>query len=126
MRALPALVADVVAIVIFAILGRSSHDETNTLLGVLGTAWPFLVGALVGHAISRATGLRSDPTAWRPGVVVWVSTLVLGMLLRVGSGATAAWTFIVVASIVLAVFLLGWRGIVRLVHRARSRTAARL
>lgn len=127
MKALPALVVDVVAIVVFAILGRSSHAEANTLFGVLGTAWPFLAGAVVGHLLcSLVAVLRGDPTSWRPGVVVWASTLVIGMVLRVASGDTAAWSFVVVASIVLAAFLLGWRGLFRLVERARTRTDALL
>jgi hypothetical protein len=122
-KALPALVVDVVAVVVFAILGRSSHAEANTLLGVLGTAWPFLVGAAVGHLLCRLSGdLRGDPTGWRPGLVVWASTLLVGMVLRVISGDTAAWSFVLVASIVLALFLLGWRTVLRLVRRARNRT----
>jgi hypothetical protein len=122
-KALPALVVDVVAVVVFAILGRSSHAEANTLLGVLGTAWPFLVGAAVGHLLCRLSGdLRGDPTGWRPGLVVWTSTVLIGMVLRVISGDTAAWSFVLVASIVLALFLLGWRTVLRLVRRARNRT----
>jgi hypothetical protein len=124
-KAFPALLVDVVAIVVFAILGRSSHAEANTLLGVLGTAWPFLVGAVVGHGLCRAAGgLRDDPTGRRAGAVVWVGTVVVGMLLRVVSGDTAAWPFVLVASIVLAAFLLGWRTVVRLARRARTRTGA--
>ena len=124
-KALPALVVDIVAVTVFAILGRSSHEEANTLLGVLGTAWPFLIGVVVGHLLCRAAAdLRGDPTGWRPGLAVWASTLVVGMVLRVASGDTAAWSFILVASIVLALFLLGWRTVVRLVHRARTRPGA--
>lgn len=120
-----ALVVDVVAIMVFAILGRSSHAEQNTLLGVLGTAWPFLIAAAIGHLICRVVGsLRTDPTQWRYGLLVWATTLVLGMLLRVAAGATAAWPFILVATLVLAAFLLGWRAIIRLVHRARQRANA--
>ena len=122
-KALPALVADIVAVTVFAILGRSSHEEANTLLGVLSTAWPFLVGAVVGHLLCRVVAdLRGDPTGWRPGLAVWASTLLVGMVLRLTSGDTAAWSFVLVASIVLALFLLGWRTVVRLVHRARTRT----
>jgi hypothetical protein len=44
------------------------------------------------------------------------------MVLRVISGDTAAWSFVLVASIVLALFLLGWRTVLRLVRRARNRT----
>ena len=127
MKALPALVADVVAILVFAILGRSSHDEANTLLGVLGTAWPFLVGALVGHVLCFVISpLRGDQASWRPGLMVWIATLVGGMLLRLSSGDTAAWSFVVVASIVLATFLVGWRILFGVVQRARTRTDARV
>ncbi|MFT4164157.1 MAG: DUF3054 domain-containing protein [Microlunatus sp.] len=123
MRYLPALVVDVVAITVFAILGRRSHDEAGTLFEVLGTAWPFLAGAVIGHATCWAVvALRPDPAGWRPGIVVWAGTLVLGMLLRLASGSTAAWPFVIVAGITLAVFLLGWRGIFRLVQRARARS----
>lgn len=126
MRYLPALVVDVVAIIAFAIVGRRSHDEGGTLFEVLGTAWPFLAGALIGHAICWAVAaLRHDQAAWRPGAVVWASTMVLGMLLRLASGSSAAWPFVLVAGITLAVFLLGWRGIFRLVQRARASTSAR-
>jgi hypothetical protein len=124
-KALSALVVDVVAVVVFAILGRSSHNEADTLLGVLGTAWPFLVGAIIGHVVCRLVpGLRGDQTAWRPGLVVWAGTLVLGLVLRVSAGDTAAWSFVIVASIVLVVFLLGWRTVLRLVRRARTRSTA--
>ncbi|HEU5487003.1 MAG TPA: DUF3054 domain-containing protein [Microlunatus sp.] len=121
MKALPALVVDVVAIVVFAILGRSTHDEANTLLGVLGTAWPFLVGALLGHAICWLVApLRGDQASWRPGLAVWAGTLLAGLVLRVTSGDTAAWSFVLVAGVVLALFLLGWRVIFRLVQRTRT------
>ncbi len=125
MKALPAFVVDVVAILVFAILGRSSHDEANTLLGVLGTAWPFLAGALIGHAVCwLAAPLRGDATAGLSGLVVWAGTLVGGVVLRVSSGDTAAWTFIVVAGVVLALLLVGWRRLFRVVQRARTRTDA--
>lgn len=127
MKTLPAFVVDVVAIVVFAILGRSSHAEQNTLLGVLGTAWPFLAGALAGHLICRLVApLRGDPAGWRPGLLVWASTLAGGMVLRVASGGTAAWPFVLVAGVVLAGFLLGWRVVYRLVQRARARADARV
>lgn len=124
-KALPALLVDVVAILVFAILGRSSHAEASTLLGVLGTAWPFLTGALAGHALCRLIAARRDaPSGWRSGVLVWAGTVVVGLLLRVASGDTAAWSFVVVAGIVLAVLLLGWRAVLRLVQRARTRADA--
>jgi hypothetical protein len=45
-------------------------------------------------------------------VIVWISTVVVGMLLRKASSASVAGPFVVVASTVTAVFLLGWRAVV--------------
>ena len=40
------LATDLVLVVVFAGIGRSSHGES--LSGIFVTAWPFLVGALLG------------------------------------------------------------------------------
>lgn len=120
MRIWPALAADVICVLVFAIVGRSSHGESTDLLGVLQTAWPFLAGYAVGLALAR--GWRA-PLARSTGAAVWVGTVAGGMLLRALTGAGTAWSFVVVATIVLALLLLGWRGIVALVYRARSRSS---
>jgi len=49
-----------------------------------------------------------------------VVTVVGGMLLRIATGDTAETPFIIVASLVLALFLLGWRLITLLVRRYRT------
>jgi hypothetical protein len=57
---------------------------------------------------------RFDATAlWPTGVLVWLGTLCGGMLLRVVSGQGTAFSFILVAATVLALFLLGWRAAVK-------------
>jgi hypothetical protein len=43
------------------------------------------------------------------------------MLLRVASNQGVQLSFVIVASVVLGVFLLGWRAIALLVKRSRSR-----
>lgn len=112
------LVTDVVAILIFCALGRRSHDEGVNVNGIATTAWPFLTGTALGWLLSRGW---QRPTAVVPtGVVVWVSTVVVGMLLRKATSASVAGAFVVVASTVTAVFLLGWRGAFELVARRRS------
>jgi peptidoglycan/LPS O-acetylase OafA/YrhL len=121
-RIWPALAADVICILVFAIVGRSSHDESTNLTGVLHTAWPFLAGYLVGLLVSR--GWRA-PLARPVAVTVWVSTVAVGMLLRALTGAGVQLSFVIVASIVLAAMLLGWRGVFSLVQRARSRSGQR-
>lgn len=117
-RSLKWLGVDIVAVLVFCALGRRSHDEGVNISGVAATAWPFLTGTLVGWLVSR--GWRR-PTAVAPtGVIVWVSTVVVGMVLRKASSASVAAAFIIVASTVTAVLLLGWRAAVGLAGRRRS------
>lgn len=103
---------------VFCAVGRRSHAEGLTLSGVAETAWPFLTGTAVGWLASRAW---RQPTAVVPtGVIVWLSTVVVGMLLRKASSAGVAASFVVVASTVTALLLLGWRAGVALSARRRS------
>jgi hypothetical protein len=109
---------DVVAVLIFCALGRRSHDEGADISGLAATAWPFLSGTALGWLLSR--GWRR-PTALVPtGVVVWISTVLVGMALRAATSAGVAWAFVVVASTVTAAFLLGWRAVFEFVARRRS------
>ena len=118
MRIWPALAADVICVLVFAIVGRSNHAESADLLGVLHTAWPFLAGYLGGLLLAR--GWRA-PLARPVAVTVWLATVALGMVLRLLSGAGVQLSFVVVTAVVLGVMLLGWRGVVALVRRARLR-----
>lgn len=101
------VVADAVAVIVFCAVGRRSHAEGLTVAGVAETAWPFLSGTLAGWCASR--GWR-NPTALAPtGVTVWLSTVIVGMVLRKATSQGVAVSFIVVASLVTALLLLGWR-----------------
>jgi Protein of unknown function (DUF3054) len=117
---LPAIAVDVICILVFAIVGRSSHQEAPDLLGVAHTAWPFLAGSLFGTLIGR-TWRR--PYALTSGVAVWLGTVIGGMTLRMLTGAGVQLSFVVVASIVLGLLILGWRAGLRLIQRARAKTA---
>ncbi|OUS95630.1 DUF3054 domain-containing protein [Rhodococcus sp. NCIMB 12038] len=121
---LPALALDVVLVIVFCAIGRRSHDEANALAGLATTAWPFLSGLAVGWLATVALYRdKFDAFLIVPtGIVVWLSTLVVGMLLRVVSGQGTAFSFIIVAGTVLAVFLLGWRAVAKIVTRARATT----
>jgi membrane protein implicated in regulation of membrane protease activity len=50
-----------------------------------------------------------------------VAAVVLGMLLRRLTGDGTAWPFVVVATVVLAALLLGWRAAVRVVRSRELR-----
>jgi Protein of unknown function (DUF3054) len=118
MQRLVWLVMDVIGVLVFCAVGRRSHDEGLTITGVATTAWPFLTGTVIGWLASR--GWRR-PTAVVPtGVVVWLFTVVVGMVLRKASSAGVAASFVVVAASVTAVLLLGWRVAVGLTLRHRS------
>ena len=120
-----ALLLDVALVLVFAAVGRASHDESSPVLGVLSTAWPFLVGTGLGWLVVRVVR-RSWPLDVAPGVTVWFATVLVGMLLRHAIGSGTAPSFVVVASVVLAVFLLGWRAVgAYAVRRARVRRPAR-
>lgn len=114
---------DVVLVVAFAIIGRSTHEAGLDLAGVWGTAWPFLAGLVLGWVVALAW--RHPLAVWPTGVAVWAGTFVAGMLLRMASGQGVAVAFIIVAALTLAVLLIGWRGIVLVARRgSRVRTGA--
>ncbi|MCU1696724.1 MAG: rane protein [Mycobacterium sp.] len=110
-----ALLADVVCVVVFCTIGRRSHAEGITIAGVAETAWPFLAGTAVGWLAARAW---RQPAALAPtGLTIWLSTVVIGMLLRKATSAGTAVSFVVVASLVTAILLLGWRAAVSALAR---------
>jgi Protein of unknown function (DUF3054) len=110
-----ALTADVVCVLVFCAIGRRSHAEGLTVSGIAETAWPFLTGTGVGWLLARAWRAPVSPVP--TGLVVWVCTVVVAMLLRKATSQGTAASFIVVASITTAVLLLGWRGVATLAAR---------
>ncbi len=120
-RRIPALaiVADVVAVVVFAAIGRMSHAEPDDLLGLLATAAPFLVGVA---AMWATPYVRAHPVRARAALTVWAGTVVIGLLLRAGFTERLPLSFAVVTTISLAVLMLGWRALSAAVTvRARQR-----
>jgi hypothetical protein len=102
-----ALLADVACVLVFCAIGRRSHAEGITVAGVAETAWPFLSGTAAGWLAARAWQRPTAPTP--TGIVVWLSTVIVGMLLRKATSAGTAFSFVVVASLSTAILLLGWR-----------------
>lgn len=114
------IAGDVVAVLAFAAIGRASHAEGITLSGLAHTAWPFLVGLAVGWIVILAARLRGEQV-WPAGVVVWGSTVVIGLALRGLSGAGLSGLFPVIAGISLAVVLLAPRAIASFVSGRSNR-----
>ena len=102
---------DVLAVVLFAAVGRRSHAEGVTVVGVRWVAWPFLVGLVLGWCLTRAW---ARPLAlWPVAVASWLLSVAVGMGLRYWTGAGTALPFVVVATVVLGLLMLGWRPVVR-------------
>ena len=118
----PGLVAvvDLLCVLVFAAVGRASHDEAVGPAGLVLTAWPFVAGWAVGWVLVLVMApTRARPLGATAGPLVWVPTVLVGMVLRALSGAGVQASFVVVATVVLGIFLLGWRGVAALVRRSR-------
>ena len=98
---------DVVVVVIFAALGRSTHASAVTITGVLGTAWPFLVGLALAWLVLRVH--RRSRALWPTAVGVWGITWATGIAVRAAVGTGIALPFVLVAAGSLALLLIGWR-----------------
>ena len=115
------LLVDVVWIVLFALLGRESHEGDTAALAVLGVAWPFLAGYA---ATALVVGLRRSPRSLGRGAAVWLGTVAGGMAIRtVLEGRLPETAFIVVALAFLGAGLVGWRLVALLVGRRRRAAA---
>jgi hypothetical protein len=116
LRTAAVFAADLLAVVVFVLLGRSSHGENEALHGVLITLWPFLSGMLVGWLAMLVAGMRA--TSYPAGLVLMLGTVAVGMLLRraVSHDGTPV-SFVIAASTFLTLFFLGWRGAAHLIGR---------
>lgn len=112
-----AAAADILCIVVFVALGRRNHAEGESVDGILTVAAPFLIGLVVGWIVARAW---TRPMQVDAAFIIWPVTVVVGMLMRhfVFDRGTAL-PFIIVATIVTGVFLVGWRLVAARVSRSR-------
>jgi FtsH-binding integral membrane protein len=121
--AVAASALDACMVLAFVVIGRASHHQADGLAGVIRTFWPFLAGLAVGEVATRSW---KRPMALVPtGVGVWLSTVALGMILRVVAGQGTAVAFILVALAFLGLFLLGWRIIAARVPAVARAVSAR-
>ena len=106
-RIVVAALADIAAIVVFVAIGRRNHDEGTAVDGVVTVAAPFLIALAVGWIAARAW---ARPMQVESGFIIWPVTVALGMVLRnVMFDRGTALPFIIVATLVTGVFLVGWR-----------------
>ncbi len=124
MRSFPvlaALLADLVCVLVFVVVGKADHGTGTAFGAVLSTAWPFVAGALLGWAATRAW--RAPAALWPTGVFVWAVTVVGGMLARRAVGEGTPLSFVIVTSLFLAAAMLGWRAVALLFAKRRQRAA---
>ncbi|MEL7975961.1 DUF3054 domain-containing protein [Isoptericola sp. F-RaC21] len=114
----PAVVCDVVCVLVFTVVGTLSH-ATAGVGHVALVAVPSLVGLAVGWLATRAW--RAPAQVWPTGVAVWFATVVLGLVLRpvLGIGGVEV-SFAIVTAVFLGVTMLGWRALASLAARRRA------
>ena len=113
-------VVDVVAIVVFVVIGRASHHHGESAEGFLSTIWPFAAGVGVGWLLTW----RRQGGAVRTGLVECLATVAVGMALRVVAGQGTAPGFIAVALGFLAACMVGGRALAGAAHHWRRSWSA--
>jgi hypothetical protein len=102
---------DVCCVLAFVAIGRHTHGHGDSLGGIWRTAWPFLAGLAIGLLAVRSW---RRPAAITPtGVGAWLGAAGAGMAIRVLAGQGTAAAFIVVTLAFLALFILGWRVVLK-------------
>lgn len=115
-----AAMADLLVLVAFVLIGRRSHGEDAGIDGFVRVIWPFAAGLAVGWL---ASGLFRAPLVWTRAVVAWLTTVAIGMALRIAvQGRDFKVAFTIVTLVFVGVGMLGWRAVVR---RSVSRSARR-
>lgn len=106
-----AIAADYVAIATFALLARAAHQSEEmpfNFTGWLSTLWPFALGVTLGWLITREN----------KGGIIWIITVVTGLVIwGIRNHAIPHWSFIVVATTMSALLMLGWRGVAKLLRK---------
>lgn len=113
-----AVIVDVAMLVLFAAMGRASHDEGSALGGTLTVAAPFIIAYVISAA---SVQIWKRPLSIARAAAAWFPMVILGMILRrlVFDRGTAP-AFVIVAFITTGVLIVGWRALVMLFARARN------
>lgn len=101
---------DVTSVMVFVIVGRSTHGSAESVGGILHTAVPFLAALIFAWMVVRAW---NDPIGLRTGLAVVMGTVAVGILMRglvFGDGTDPS--FQLVTAAFLTLFMIGWRMLV--------------
>lgn len=113
------LLVDLLLILLFAALGRDTHQHGLSPTGIFVTASPFLIACVAGWSVSRSWD--TPHALWPAGVLVWLVTVIGGLALRGFFGGGLAASFQIVTLVVLGAFLLGHRAVLTVFDRAKAR-----
>ena len=109
------LALDLILIIVFAAVGRDTHEHGLDPAGILVTASPFLAACLAGRAVLARW--ISPALLWPAGVVLWIITVAAGLGIRALFGGGVVLSFAVVTLVVLGAFLLLPRAAAALLRR---------
>jgi hypothetical protein len=111
LSAIIAGVIDVVAVVVFVVIGQRNHDGSSDVYGIINLAAPFLIALLTSWVVLRTW---RGPFNRASFVATWVITVAGGLFLRrVVFDRGIATAFIIVTVITLGLLL----GLGRLLSR---------
>lgn len=117
MRVVP-MAVDLLFVLIFAAVGRASHGLG--VLGILSTAWPFLLACIAAWIVVAAIG--DQGYGLRAPLIVTLVTWLGGIAIRLLTGDSAEGGFVAVAGLFLATCFFGWR-LIRWLVWGRRRAA---
>ena len=103
LSAIIAGVIDVVAVVVFVVIGQRNHDGSSDVYGIINLAAPFLIALLTSWVVLRTW---REPFNRASFVATWVITVAGGLFLRrVVFDRGIATAFIIVTVITLGLLL---------------------
>ncbi|WP_137824071.1 DUF3054 domain-containing protein [Brevibacterium sp. 2SA] len=107
-----ALVVDLVLVILFTIIGHYTHSNDLDPQGIVTTAWPFVAALVVAWVLAAVWDRPLSPLA--SGTGIWAITVLLGLVIRGLTGAggdpgQVPVSFMVVATTLNFITLVGWR-----------------
>lgn len=112
-----AVVVDVLAVLLFALIGTLFHSEDGIAVGAwLSASWPFLLGLAVAWALLLTRTVRLAPGS---GLGILIITWLVGVIVRSIVTLSVAWGFVLTSLLFLTILMLGWRIVASLVTHRR-------
>jgi hypothetical protein len=113
---------DLVAVLVFVVIGRSVHDHGVDAAGIGSTVWPFAIGVLVGWLVVAL--LDRTGATLVDGALVVIVTVGVGMPLRFIAGQGVVVAFVFVALGFIGLFMLGGRAAFAALQHVRSKRSS--